>query len=555
MTEFLQGAPDEMAPEAQIQKMHYWLATDLEDWLERNAGASLCIAIDGFERIQTTAARRSDIQQHLTKLCAATLVNYQKPTTSGRLGYLIMGREKLRWQELYDEPDTPEAERWDAYIDSHLLGGLAKRDAMTFLVDKAAVALEQSGPEGRIPAAMIRQHAEAILGAACERGGQSYYPYSLDLAVDLVLRAGERFTPAMLGSPGQELKHCFLKYLREHNAVELRTLQTLALCLYFDEGIFTYLLKEQLIVGYRASDFRQIVNAERSYVVALPDRDGFFQFNRHMQEALVSDQMAKLEDSCSAKKTVEKLLGWFGDRAKFSKPSDFSEAHGRAYLQGIDILLQAGQAQSLKCEHLFQGEEIYSWFCQFERPFDNNTFTASRVPLSRRLSDLLEKLLGLDHPKTLTLVNNLATLLCARGDLDAAEPLYRRALEGGERILGPDHPDTFLSVNNLAALLKGRGDLGAAEPLFRRALEGRERILGPDHPDTLLSVSNLAVFLANRGGFAAAEPLQRRTLEGRERILGPDHPDTLRSASNLAALLEARGDIAHPRENSDSPPA
>ena len=51
---------------------------------------------------------------------------------------------------------------------------------------------------------------------------------------------------------------------------------------------------------------------------------------------------------------------------------------------------------------------------------------------------------------------------------DAAEPLFRRALAIDEAALGPEHPDTGTSVKNLAYLLQAKGDYDAAEPLFRR---------------------------------------------------------------------------------------
>jgi len=162
-------------------------------------------------------------------------------------------------------------------------------------------------------------------------------------------------------------------------------------------------------------------------------------------------------------------------------------------------------------------------------------------PLFRRALEALERVLGPEHPHTLTSVNNLAQLLNAQGNYGAAEPLYRRALEARERVLGPEHPDTLTSVNNLAELLRTQGDYGAAEPLYRRVLEARERVLGPEHPDTLNSVNNLAVLLNAQGNYGAAEPLYRRALEARERVLGPEHPDTLRSVNNLAELLRTQG--------------
>ena len=40
-------------------------------------------------------------------------------------------------------------------------------------------------------------------------------------------------------------------------------------------------------------------------------------------------------------------------------------------------------------------------------------------------------------------------------------------MEGSERVLGPDHPGTLTSVGNLASLLKAQGKLQEAEPLYR----------------------------------------------------------------------------------------
>ncbi|MEI7728188.1 MAG: tetratricopeptide repeat protein [Verrucomicrobiota bacterium] len=165
-------------------------------------------------------------------------------------------------------------------------------------------------------------------------------------------------------------------------------------------------------------------------------------------------------------------------------------------------------------------------------------------PLYRCALETMERVLGPEHPDTLSSLNNLAILLSGKGDVAAAESLYRRALETRERVLGPEHPDTLSSLNNLAILLSDKGDLAAAEPLYRRALETSERVLRSEHPDTLASLNNLAVLLRDKGDLAAAEPLYRCALETRERVLGPEHPDTLKSLSNLANLLKGKGALA-----------
>ena len=169
---------------------------------------------------------------------------------------------------------------------------------------------------------------------------------------------------------------------------------------------------------------------------------------------------------------------------------------------------------------------------------------AGAETLCRQALEGKERVLGKDHPDTLTSLNNLASLLKSKGDYTGAEPLYRRALEGYERELGKDHPDTLTSLNYLASLLHSKGDYAGAEPLCLRALEGLERVLGKNHPDTLGSVNNLAALLQDKGEYAGAESLYRRALEGRERVLGKDHPDTLTSLNNLAGLLQSKGEYA-----------
>jgi tetratricopeptide (TPR) repeat protein len=126
----------------------------------------------------------------------------------------------------------------------------------------------------------------------------------------------------------------------------------------------------------------------------------------------------------------------------------------------------------------------------------------------------------------------------------AAEPSFRRALTGCERVLGPEHPDTLTIVNNLAFLMYSKGDYAAAKPLLRRALAGRERVLGPEHPDTLGSVHNLAAFLYSEGDYPAAEPLYRSAVEGllkMSRELGRAHPNLLNFVGNYERCLEKLG--------------
>ena len=148
-----------------------------------------------------------------------------------------------------------------------------------------------------------------------------------------------------------------------------------------------------------------------------------------------------------------------------------------------------------------------------------------------------ERVLGAEHPDTLSSLNNLALLYAEQGKYELAEPLYQRALASYERVLGAEHPNTLSSLNNLAGLYHNQGKYELAEPLYQRALATRERVLGAEHPDTLSSLNNLASLYWNQGKYELAEPLYQGALATRERVLGPEHPDTATVRENYTNLL------------------
>ena len=152
-----------------------------------------------------------------------------------------------------------------------------------------------------------------------------------------------------------------------------------------------------------------------------------------------------------------------------------------------------------------------------------------------------ERVLGADHPDTLTVRNNLAGAYKSAGRLAEAVELFERVLADRVRVLGPDHPDTLAARNNLAGAYYSVGRFGEAIELFERVLAERERVLGSDHPDTLTTRNNLAGAYYFAGRFGEAIELLGRVLAERERVLGPDHPDTLTTRNNLAFAYHSAG--------------
>ena len=152
------------------------------------------------------------------------------------------------------------------------------------------------------------------------------------------------------------------------------------------------------------------------------------------------------------------------------------------------------------------------------------------------------RVLGPDHPDTLTTRHQIALEIAARGDHAAAEAEYRDVLTATLRVLGPDHPDTLTTRHNIAREIAARGDHTAAEAEYRDVLTANLRVLGPDHPHTLTTRHQIALEIAERGDHTAAEAEYRDVLTAELRVLGPDHPSTLTTRHQIAREIAARGD-------------
>ncbi len=156
----------------------------------------------------------------------------------------------------------------------------------------------------------------------------------------------------------------------------------------------------------------------------------------------------------------------------------------------------------------------------------------------------LERVLGPDHPDTLTVQNNLAAAYRDTGRFTEAIRLFERTLAARERTLGPSHSDTLSSQRSLAAAYRDAGRFTEAILLFERTLAARERELGPDHPSTVNSLSDLAAAYRDAGRFTDAIRLFERTLPAQERQLGPDHPGTQAAPDNLTLAYTEAGRAA-----------
>jgi tetratricopeptide (TPR) repeat protein len=109
---------------------------------------------------------------------------------------------------------------------------------------------------------------------------------------------------------------------------------------------------------------------------------------------------------------------------------------------------------------------------------------------------------------------------------------YRR-----ERILGSDHPATLTARNNLASAYQAAGQIAEAIPLYEQALTDCDRVWGDTYLGTMAGRTNLASAYVSAGRTPEATRLYERVLADSTRALGADHPITKGVRESLAALV------------------
>ncbi|MFI1980252.1 tetratricopeptide repeat protein [Streptomyces wedmorensis] len=158
-----------------------------------------------------------------------------------------------------------------------------------------------------------------------------------------------------------------------------------------------------------------------------------------------------------------------------------------------------------------------------------------------------ERLLGSDHPDTLTIRANLAVALSLEDRAEEALAIEEEVLAVRERVLGKDHPDTLLSRSNLAVIYRdadNRSPRARGESPRRQPTADSRQLLGEDHPATLTARGNVASSPLALGRPEEAAQIEEGLLADRLRVSGENHPHTLIARANLAASYQRAGRLA-----------
>jgi hypothetical protein len=86
-------------------------------------------------------------------------------------------------------------------------------------------------------------------------------------------------------------------------------------------------------------------------------------------------------------------------------------------------------------------------------------------------------------------------------------------METRKRVLGNEHPDTLTSMANLASTYWDQGRWAEAEDLQVQVIETTKRVLGDEHPNTLITMHNLAFSLQSQARHEEAVTLMERCFQ------------------------------------------
>jgi L-lactate permease len=90
-------------------------------------------------------------------------------------------------------------------------------------------------------------------------------------------------------------------------------------------------------------------------------------------------------------------------------------------------------------------------------------------------------------------------------------------MEARKRVLGEEHPDTLSAMSSLATTYLNLGQWKDAEDLEVLVMEARKRVLGEENPDTLSTMSSLAATHWNLGWWKDSEELEVQ-VKGKEEL-------------------------------------
>ncbi|XP_078600172.1 clustered mitochondria protein homolog isoform X3 [Branchiostoma floridae x Branchiostoma japonicum] len=149
-----------------------------------------------------------------------------------------------------------------------------------------------------------------------------------------------------------------------------------------------------------------------------------------------------------------------------------------------------------------------------------------------------ERVLGIDHPNTITEYVHLALYCFANQQVSAALRLMYRARYLALVVFGEDHPEMALYDSNIGLILHGVGEIDLSLRFLENALELNKKYHGQRSLKVALNHHLLARAFSCKGDFRAALMHERETYTIYKSQLGEQHEKTKDSSECLKHLTQ-----------------
>ncbi len=158
--------------------------------------------------------------------------------------------------------------------------------------------------------------------------------------------------------------------------------------------------------------------------------------------------------------------------------------------------------------------------------------------LSREIIAKTEQEHGLNHPKTLNTLDEVAVELLEENNYRPALEFMTIAFERSEETYGPLAEETSKRASNLAGFYLRAGEHKKAEPLLRRVADSYEQVFGLSSKKTINALENLQNALVQMEEHAEALAINEKIFSGTKSVYGAESPRTLKSMINRLELFE-----------------
>lgn len=181
-----------------------------------------------------------------------------------------------------------------------------------------------------------------------------------------------------------------------------------------------------------------------------------------------------------------------------------------------------------------QSLEAFYFFTRAQVAKDRGLPPSVIVPLLRKSLEIYDRTRGPEYTETVSIRNNLATILLNVGSVDEAERQFRWSIDFYRRLFGGETEEVAVAHNNLGRVLSERGRSTEAIEEFREAIRRFEAVGSAQNPDLGGPLVNLGRELVDIGECEEGLEHLHRAAELRRSVFGAGSPIAQRTAFGVA---------------------